>query len=182
MSKINVTVKPFNVGSANVYHMVKDGTNYDLVTIQINGGLTFGNNALSDGILVINGIGNRAQLFNPETAAVFDPLYVGEKLQDSRTPTNTDMKNFSELLQAVVSPKHAESKLEFQGEASKLVAEVSEFDIGYKPKLVKLLEQLHAKNLQVFEDGTGITLKIRIPFSDKSSKEYALDRLGGALE
>lgn len=105
---VPVEVKAFQVVESKVLHMVKDGTNYDMVAIRFRGALAFGNCAMSNGWLVINSIGNRAYLFENESSAVFDGAYVGEKLGSSLRPSEVDLKNFMIMLEAVVSPKTCE--------------------------------------------------------------------------
>jgi hypothetical protein len=105
---VPVEVRSFQVVESKVLHMVKDGTNYDMVAIRFRGSLAFGNAAMNNGWPVINSIGNRAYLFENERSSVFDGAYLGEKFGSSRQPSEVDLKNFMMMLQAVVSPKTCE--------------------------------------------------------------------------
>jgi hypothetical protein len=181
MSKINVTVKSFNVEKAHIYHMVKNGTNYDMVAIHTKGGVMFGNNAMHDGILIISSIGNRAQLFSPETPAVFDPLYVGEKLQDYHRPTEGDMPSIMQLLQAIVSPNQAQTELEMPTLKTAPFVERNEFDMAYQPDLLSLMKGFHVKTFRVEETDDGLTVTLKIPFSAKHDRKYVFERFSTAL-
>jgi hypothetical protein len=92
---------PPRILDVKLFYMDKDGTNYDLLVLEIEGRFTFGNIATSGhGFLVMEGLNRRMYFFkefNP------DMEYVASKLSGGQNLTSKDMENVLLLMRIALT-------------------------------------------------------------------------------
>jgi hypothetical protein len=102
--QINIEVRtPPRILDVRVLYMDKDGTNYDLLVIEIEGHFSFGNMCMhKHGYLVLEGLNRRAYFFHEY---IPDGQYVADKLSGGRRLSARDIENIMVLMKQGLKPK-----------------------------------------------------------------------------
>jgi hypothetical protein len=102
--KITIEVRaPPRILDVRVFYMDKDGTNYDLLVIEIEGNFSFGSMSMhKHGYLVLEGLNRRAYIFHD---FIPDGRYIAEKLSGGHDLTGRDIENIMLLMKQGMKPK-----------------------------------------------------------------------------